>query len=161
MNAIYVLGALVLGAYILQVIFGLKQIKHFNAVYQMLRRQGKVAIGRYAGKIKAGTIVMFAVDEEGIIIDAVKMQGVTVMAKFKRMPRYLHLAIESLTPDHEVVKQENKLMRRTIANAREIYLRVQAGDYREETPPSPFASLALHIKIWMNRVQTTLKRGVE
>jgi len=53
-------------------------------------------------------------------------------------------------------------MRRTIANAREIYLRVQAGELPRETPP--FRRLRhwpLHIKIWMNRVQTTLKRGVE
>ncbi|MFW7395578.1 transcriptional regulator GutM, partial [Vagococcus fluvialis] len=82
MNFIVVLGMFGIGAYLLQIVFGMKQIKHFNETYQMLRRKGKVAIGRRAGKIKAGTIVMFAVNNNGDILESVKMQGVTVMAKF-------------------------------------------------------------------------------
>lgn len=84
MNAMIVLGSLVLAAYALQIMFGLRQIKHFNQVYAVLRRQGRVAIGRRAGKVKSGTIVMFALDKEGRVLDARKMQGVTVAARFKK-----------------------------------------------------------------------------
>ena len=33
MDSIYILGAVVIVAYILQIIFGLKQLKHFNTTY--------------------------------------------------------------------------------------------------------------------------------
>ena len=78
MSFVYLFGIFALGAYLLQILFGLKQIKHFNQNYQQLCKKGKVAIGRRAGKIKAGTIVLLAVDPAGIILDARKMQGVTV-----------------------------------------------------------------------------------
>lgn len=65
MSFIYIFGAFVIGAYLLQVVLGMKQIKHFNQTYQELRRKGKVAIGRRAGKVKAGTIVLFAVNKKG------------------------------------------------------------------------------------------------
>lgn len=89
MDSIYILGAVVIVAYILQIIFGLKQLKHFNTTYSELRKKGRVAIGRRSGKIKAGTIVMFAVDRKGMILDAKRMQGVTVVARFKSMPSYI------------------------------------------------------------------------
>lgn len=73
MSFIYVFGALFLTAYLVQVAMGMKQIKHFNQNYQELRQLGKVAIGRRAGKLKAGTIILFAVDPQGKILAARKM----------------------------------------------------------------------------------------
>ena len=41
MSFVYLFGIFALGAYLLQILFGLKQIKHFNHNYQQLRkRQG-------------------------------------------------------------------------------------------------------------------------
>ena len=37
------------------------------------------------GRIKSGTIVMFAVDENGRVLKASKMQGVTILARFQNM----------------------------------------------------------------------------
>lgn len=39
MDSIYILGAVVIVAYILQIIFGLKQLKHFNTTYSELRKK--------------------------------------------------------------------------------------------------------------------------
>lgn len=39
MDFIYILGAVVIVAYILQIIFGLKQLKHFNTTYSELRKK--------------------------------------------------------------------------------------------------------------------------
>lgn len=160
MNFIIVLGMFGIGAYLLQIIFGMKQIKHFNQTYQKLRRQGKVAIGRRAGKFKAGTIVMFAVSGEGKIIESVKMQGVTVMAKFKEIPQFNDQLITSLVLENELVRQENKLMRQAIVNAREIYIRVEEGNYVEEKPMSPFVLLKVQTNLFKEKIQTKLKRGV-
>lgn len=161
MSFIFVLGIFCAIAYLLQIIFGMQQIKHFNETYQRLRRIGKVAIGRRAGKIKAGTIVMFAIDNEGNILDSVKMQGVTVMAKFKTLPNFIGLNINELSEENSVVKQENKLLQQAITNAREIYIRVEAGNYIEEAPVSPLMNARVHINIMKETVQKKFKRGVE
>jgi DNA-binding transcriptional regulator of glucitol operon len=154
MNFIVVLGMFGIGAYLLQIVFGMKQIKHFNETYQMLRRKGKVAIGRRAGKIKAGTIVMFAVNNNGDILESVKMQGVTVMAKFKSLPQFNGLNIHDLSENHDLVQQ-------AIMNAREIYIRVEAGNYVEDSPVSPLMNARIHMNIAKESIQKKLKRGVE
>jgi DNA-binding transcriptional regulator of glucitol operon len=161
MNFIVVLGMFGIGAYLLQIVFGMKQIKHFNETYQMLRRKGKVAIGRRAGKIKAGNIVMFAVNNNGDILESVKMQGVTVMAKFKSLPQFNGLNIHDLSENHDLVAKENKLMQQAIMNAREIYIRVEAGNYVEDSPVSPLMNARIHMNIAKESIQKKLKRGVE
>ena len=157
----YVFGAFAVGAYLLQVLLGMKQIKHFNQVYQELRRKGKVAIGRRAGKIKAGTIVLFAVDAQGKILDARRMQGVTVLAQFRTLPAYIGEDIHYIDHYHPLVRQENKLIQQAMENAREIYLRVEAGNYQEEKPASPLFSANVQMQLWKNQIQTKMKRSVE
>ncbi len=60
MEQAFIIGGIVITAYILQIVFGMKQLKNFNQVYSELRKKGRVAIGRRAGKVQSGTIVMFA-----------------------------------------------------------------------------------------------------
>ncbi|MDH6363240.1 glucitol operon activator protein [Enterococcus sp. PF1-24] len=146
MSFIYVFGFFAVIAYIAQIIFGIQQIKHFNKTYQVLRKQGKVAIGKRPGKIRAGIIVMFAVDDKGIILDCVKMQGVTVLTKFKKMPEYIGEDIHYLDKYHPIVRQQNKLIVKVIENAREIYLRVAMGNYVEEQPVSTFSGLMTQVQ---------------
>lgn len=50
MSFMVIFGLFVIVAYLFQLLLGLRQLKHFNAVYASLRRQGRVAIGRRAGK---------------------------------------------------------------------------------------------------------------
>lgn len=161
MSFMVVLGIFAVSAYLLQILFGMKQIKHFNQTYQRLRRQGKVAIGRRAGKFKAGTIVMFAVDGKGNVLEAVKMQGVTVMAQFKDLPHFKGHNIHDFTLENDLVQQENKLMRQAIVNGREIYMRVEAGNYVEETPMSPYMNAKVHAGLLKDSVQNKFRRGVE
>lgn len=85
---------------------GMKQIKHFNQNYQELRQLGKVAIGRRAGKLKAGTIILFAVDSQGKILAARKMQGVTVLAKFHPLPQYVNEDIHYMDHYHPLVQRK-------------------------------------------------------
>lgn len=155
-----VLGIFALGAYLLQILFAIKQMKNFNLTYQKLRRQGKVAIGRRAGRIKAGTIVMFSVDKEGTIIGSEKMQGVTVLAKFKSISQFNQQNIHDLTIENELVQKENKLTQQTILNARDIYLRVEAGNYIEEDPISPLMKAKVQGNIMLESIQKKFKRGV-
>ncbi len=56
---------LFLAAFMLQYLFTFMQMKDFNRHYGSLRRMGRVAIGKVKGALRAGAIVMFAIDEEG------------------------------------------------------------------------------------------------
>ena len=54
-------------AFALQGFFSFMQMKHLNNEFIKLRRKGKVAFGRKSGGFHAGAIVMFRIDEDGII----------------------------------------------------------------------------------------------
>ena len=158
MDSIYILGAVVIVAYILQIIFGLKQLKHFNTTYSELRKKGRVAIGRRSGKIKAGTIVMFAVDRKGMILDAKRMQGVTVVARFKPMPSYIGQDIHYLDTYNPVVRKENKLLQIAIEDARELFLRIEGGNYKDVSKFVPVLYVGNPLKLLSTRLKLQFKK---
>ena len=158
MDSIYILGAVVIVAYILQIIFGLKQLKYFNTTYSELRKKGRVAIGRRSGKIKAGTIVMFAVDRKGMILDAKRMQGVTVVARFKSMPSYIGQDIHYLDTYNPVVRKENKLLQIAIEDARELFLRIEAGNYKDVPKFAPVLNVGNQLKLLSTRLKLQFKK---
>lgn len=145
------------GAYGFQVLLGLFQIKHFNKVYKELRSKGKVAIGRKTGKIKAGTIVMFAIKDDGEILDSRMMQGVTVMSKFRRLDQYVGHDLHYIDKYYPLVQKENKLTQAAMENAREVFLRVSVGDYEEEPVQSPLAQLGTQLNISKNIIKNKIK----
>lgn len=159
MNAMIVFGSIVLAAYALQIMFGLRQIKHFNQVYAALRRQGRVAIGRRAGRVKSGTIVMFALDKKGRVLDARKMQGVTVAARFKKMPSYIGEDIHYFDSYNPLVRQENKLLQIAIEDAREVFLRTEAGVYKDVPKAAPLVDVGLQAKMLLARLKLQFKKS--
>ncbi|HEL2383013.1 TPA: transcriptional regulator GutM [Streptococcus suis] len=158
MDSIYILGAVVILAYILQIIFGLKQLKHFNTTYSELRKKGRVAIGRRAGKIKAGTIVMFAVDQSGKVLDARRMQGVTVAARFKTMPDYIGQDIHYFDTYNPLIRMENKLLQTAIEDAREVFLRTEAGNYEDVPKFAPVLNVGNQLKLLSTRLKLQFKK---
>jgi len=72
-------------AFILQYILTFIQMKSFTTHYSKLRRKGRVAIGKVKGGFNAGSIAMFAIDKDGIILEGSYMQGVTVLARVKEL----------------------------------------------------------------------------
>lgn len=157
MNFIYVFGAFAIGAYVFQTILGFLQIKHFNQVYSELRRKGKVAIGRKNGRIKAGTLVMFAIKDEGEIIDARLMQGVTIFSKFRRLEQYIGHDLHYIDKYHPLVQKENKLTQEAMEDAREIYLRVSIGNYVEEPAPSPLQQVGSQLNFAKESLKIKMK----
>lgn len=148
------------GAYSFQVVLGFFQIKHFNKVYRELRNKGKVAIGRRAGKIKAGTIVMFAIEDDGKILDTRMMQGVTVISKFRHLDQYTGHDLHYIDKYHPLVQKENKLTQEAMENAREVYLRVTVGDYKDVPTPSLFSQLGVRLNIFKDIIKNKIKGRV-
>ncbi|MHC5228980.1 transcriptional regulator GutM [Enterococcus sp. LJL99] len=159
MHPYIIIALVIVGAYILQIVFSLKQIRHFNESYSRLRRQGKVAIGKRPGKIRAGTISMFALDEQGTILDALTMQGVTVAAKFKAKKQYVGTNITDLTQKHPLVTKENKLVSASMLNAKEIYIKVMNQDYTEESSLSPFTMLKMETTYYAQKMKSKLLKS--
>lgn len=81
----WIIFAAVLVAWIGQMIFGVYQIKYFNRHFKEMRKLGKVVIGKNKGKIRAGVIVLMAIDEDSNIIKAEKMQGISVFARMRAL----------------------------------------------------------------------------
>ena len=146
MNPVFLIGLLIVLAYGLQMLLGFRQIKQFNQVYTRLRRQGRVAIGRRSGKIRSGTIVLFALDASAHVLDAQKMQGTTILASFKPMPDYIGQDIHYLDRYNPLVRRENKLLRIAIEDARDVFLRVEAGAYKDLPKVAPVIDWGLQLK---------------
>ena len=79
-----VLGILFIAAFILQYALTFVQMSSFKKSYADLRRKGMVVIVRKKGAARAGAIVMFAIDNNDKVITGEAMQGVTVLARFKK-----------------------------------------------------------------------------
>lgn len=106
-------------SWLLQSILGFLQIKHFNKKYTELRKLGRVAIGKKTGLIKAGTVVMFAIDRRNNILRASRMQGTTVLSRVRNLngfegKNFLNLGEEDLY-------RVNKLTRLAIEDALNSY----------------------------------------
>lgn len=158
MDSVIILGLVIVLAYIIQIFLGLKQIKHFNRVYADLRKKGRVAIGRRSGKLKSGTIVMFAIDKKGTVLAAKKMQGVTIAAHFKDMPDYVGQDIHYFDKYNPTVRKENKLMQIAIKDAREVFLRSEAGTYKDVPKAAPLVDLTTQIKLLPQRLKLQFKK---
>lgn len=126
MNPVITLIILGIIMWILNILFGLIQIKDFNNNYIEMRKIGRVAIGRKKGYFQAGTIVMIAIDDEGKIILSKKMQGVTVLARVKKFIGLEGKNIAEVT--QEDLKSYNKLMRIAILDAINNYKCFKGGE---------------------------------
>jgi glucitol operon activator protein len=122
---IFIIMIFMAGAFIFQMVLGYLQIKHFSKAYAELRRVGKVAIGKKPGKIRSGTIVMFAVTNSGKILRAKKIQGVTVMAKVKDLHGFEDKNIRTL--EEKDLTQCNKLLKLAILDAVQNYKVIMSG----------------------------------
>ncbi len=133
------------GAFLLQSFLGLQQIKNFNKEYAKMRKDGRVAIGRRPGKLRAGTLIMFSIDEKGVIQYGKKMQGTTVLARFKDLKGYEGIKMDSLNKNSPILKRESKLIKESILNAVQTYNLVING---EEIPvkKAPLVSMKDKVK---------------
>ena len=130
-------------AFLAQYALGMVQMKSFTVNFRRLRQMGKVAIGKKKGAFKAGSIVMFAVDNDGIILDGSYMSGVTVLARFKKLEGFEGLNVATLTK--EDAKGFPKQVQAAILEASSNYNVIMSGGEVKE-PESPLGRLTGSIK---------------
>ena len=121
-------------AFFLQGILSFLQMKHFSDEFIKLRRKGKVACGRKSGGFHAGAIVMFCIDDSGIIREGKKLEGTTAFAKVKNLDGFEGRYIGSLSAEDGPDGHKN--LCRAIEDAALTYRKYTAGEVIEE-PPTP------------------------
>ena len=133
------LGLLIGAMFALQAFFSVLQMRHFSREFIKLRRRGKVACGRQAGGFHAGAVVMFLIDEAGVIQEGRQLFGVTCFARVRDLPGFAGKYVGGLT-DEDLPKY-GKNLRKAILDARNTYNKFMSGEAIPE-PPSPFRRTA-------------------
>lgn len=128
--------ALLLGAmFLIQGVLSVLQMRHFSQEFVKLRRKGKVACGRKSGEFHAGAIVMFRIDEDGVIQEGKKLMGVTCFARVTPLPGFEGKFVGGLTEAD--LPKYGKNLRKAVLDARDTYNKFMAGEVIPESP-SPF-----------------------
>ena len=129
------LGLLVAAMFLIQALLSSVQISHFNREFIQLRHRGKVACGRQSGGFNAGAVVMFLLDENGVIREGKMLMGVTVLARVKPLPGFEGKFVGGLTEAD--LPKHGKNLRKAILDARDTYNKVMNGEIVPDKP-SPF-----------------------
>ena len=135
-----ILGVAVMLSFALQYFLGFKQIQHFNNEYTKVRKEGRVAIGRRAGKIQSGTIILFALDKQDRVRYGRKIQGTTIFANFKDFNAFNGREIGKITLNDEEMKKEMKITRKAVLDAVNSYNTIKSGKIIPEKK-SPFGQV--------------------
>jgi DNA-binding transcriptional regulator of glucitol operon len=84
------------GMWILQGLLGLWQLRHFNHRFKLLRKEGRVVIGKSKGRVTAGVVLMLCLDQDCNIIRGEKMEGFSIFARLKPFNSFNHLNLLEL-----------------------------------------------------------------
>lgn len=127
-----VLAVAMLAAFCLQFVFQLVQMRSFNKYYAKLRKQGRVAIGKAKGGFHAGAIVLFAIDQDGVILNGSFMRGFTMLARFKDWDFFNGIDVGTITKDDCATIGVS--LRRAVLDASSNYNTIMSGGEVLEKP---------------------------
>ena len=127
-----VVAVALLSAFILQFLFQMVQMRSFNKYYTRLRKMGRVAIGKAKGGFHAGAIVMFAIDQDGVILKGCFMRGFTMFARFKDWDFFNGIDVGTIKKtDCQTIGVS---LRRAVLDAYTNYNTIMSGGKVEENP---------------------------
>ncbi|AJQ26732.1 transcriptional regulator GutM [Pelosinus fermentans] len=107
------------GMWILQGLLGLWQLRHFNQRFKLLRKEGRVVIGKSKGRVTAGVVLMFCLDQDCNIIRGEKMEGFSIFARLKPFNSFNHLKLLEL--EESKCNRLGKSVSKAVMNAIENY----------------------------------------
>lgn len=90
MDATTSLIAVAVFAWVLQIVTGFLQVKSFNRMLQEISVKGVVKIGKTSSRWKPRTLVVIAHDQNGTIVDARVMKGISVFTRPKPFTDLIH-----------------------------------------------------------------------
>ena len=145
-------------AFLLQGLLGFFQMRHLTNEFLKLRRKGKVAFGRKSGGFRAGAVVMFLIDEDGIIREGKKLEGTTAFARVRPLEGFEGRYVGSLKKEDGPARHKN--LCKAIEDAALTYRKYTAGELVEETTaPGPFQKLELAVSSLLDRKRKKAAAG--
>lgn len=145
MNLIAI-GIIFILAFLLQYAFTYLQLNSFNRSYRVLRSKGRVVIGRQKGAVRAGAISMLAIDEKNKVIDGAVMQGLTVLARFRKFDSFNGIDVSTINSTDCKALRLSKSLTSAILDGVKSFKTLDAGGEIPEIE-SPFRRLTKKVKI--------------
>lgn len=110
-------------AWLLQTALGFLQFKNFNKNFKELRQKGRVVIGKNRGRVKMGSVILIAIDDNCSILESRIMKGITILARFKPMEILNNQNLHSINPNilQDLDKQTALAIQDGIKNYNEYY----------------------------------------
>lgn len=142
----FVLAAVAI-IYVGNAALAMRQMRNFSDAYTLLRRNGRVVIGKQKNALSRGAIIMFLLDDQDRVVMGRRMSGMTVLARFKDFTIFNGLSVPDIDP---AVVRIDRGTRRAVANARDNYLTVESGGIPVE-PATPLMKV-------VNRVDARVRR---
>jgi glucitol operon activator protein len=116
-------------AFVLQYILTFLQMNKFTKHYRQFRREGRVAIGKHDGVVRSGVIVIFLIDNQGIIKKGKYVQGVTVFARYKDINKsFVGKYVGGVTQQDCKEVHYSKTLTQAVMDARNNYNIITSGD---------------------------------
>jgi DNA-binding transcriptional regulator of glucitol operon len=121
MSAGFVIIAALVAGWLVQIFFTYRQSMAFNDDVRRLRRSGTVSVGvggnRYKGR---RSFVAIAVDEDGVVRDAITLSGLTTFARARPLPGLFDVKVSVLRGDRDI-PQVSSSQRVAARQAAELY----------------------------------------
>lgn len=99
----FIIIAAVVAGWLVQIVFTYRQSMAFNADVRQIRGAGTVSVGvggnRYRGR---RSFVAIAVDDHGIVRDAITLQGLTTFARSRPLPGLFGVKLSVLRGDRAI-----------------------------------------------------------
>ncbi|SHE74603.1 transcriptional regulator GutM [Alkalibacter saccharofermentans] len=121
MNDVVRMGLVIAVFWLLNAVLGMRQVKDFNKNYIELKKKSRVLIGRKRGYLQAGTVILLAIDDQDVITEARKMQGVSIFARVKAFSGLTGKEVEQLL-DEALLKNYNRYTQKALKNAYENFV---------------------------------------
>ena len=134
-------GIILVAAFLLQGLLGLRQIKNFSKTVHKLRMLAPVAIGKNPKKLRSGTLILIAVENNGEIKEAQMMKGVTIFARFKELKALKNRNLAEVASSYEQLKKFDRLTRVCLLDAYKNYINYKTNKLKLQ-------DVDTSIKIW-------------
>jgi glucitol operon activator protein len=121
MSPAFVILAAVVAGWLVQIFFTYRQSMAFNDDVRRLRTAGTVSVGvggnRYRGR---RSFVAIAVDEGGVVRDAITLSGFTTFARSRPLPGLFDVKVSVLRGDRDLPRVSPS-QRKAARQAAELY----------------------------------------
>ncbi|KXG78317.1 hypothetical protein AN618_03830 [Fervidicola ferrireducens] len=104
--------------WVLQGVLTYFQVRNLQNKIRELKKKGRVGLGSSKGRFSPGSIVLIAVDDDGKIVEAYRMSGMTVFARFREFDEIKGLYLQEVS--YYLSSEKSGSLKKALENALEM-----------------------------------------